>query len=108
MTNFKTTLNGGELHEYDKKLYGRELIDEIVADVKRTQHFAGINLPDKLYITQRQYLSIENDVTAIGEIERMFITPLNVMEVYVVDRIQEELDNLAIQLDNDEDEALAA
>jgi hypothetical protein len=95
MSNFKTTLYGGELYEHDKPLYGQTLIDEIKADVKRTQTLAGINLPDKLFITQKQYLSIENDTTAIGEKERMYNTGLNVMEVYVVDRKQEELEAVA-------------
>lgn len=105
MKNFKTTLRGGELHEHDKNLFGRELLDEIVADVKRTQQFAGINLPDKLFITQQQYLSIENDTAAIGEKERMLVTQLNAMEVYVVDRNQEELDRTweALNPDNEDD-----
>ena len=101
---YKPTIRGGELHEYERNLFGKDLIQAIVKDVKDTQQFAGINLPDRLLITQKQYLTIENDTTAIGETERLFVTPLNAMEVYVVDRNQKELDDLALTQEK-EDEA---
>lgn len=86
MSNIKYDLQGAELYMNDKKLLGRELVDEIVKDVKSTQTFAGYNLPDRLMLTQAQYESIETDTEELGAEGRMFVTPYNVMEVFVVDK----------------------
>jgi hypothetical protein len=61
-------------------------MDQIIQDVKDTQTFAGRHLPDKLYMTFAQFKALEDDFQRLGETAyRIFVTPLNVMEVHIVD-----------------------
>lgn len=83
-TNVKQTPKGATLDMTGYKLIGDKLKDQILKDVKSTQTFAGIHLPDKIIITHDQFTSIEQDTTRIDEENgRIFVTPLNAMEVEI-------------------------
>lgn len=83
----KDTLDGHvELDMRVSPLVGQELRDEIIASVARQQMFIKPTLPDRLVITQKQFASLNAWTEAMYETsDRMFRTPLNVMEV-VIDR----------------------
>lgn len=84
--NVVQTLRGADLNLQDTKLTGLKLMEQILKDVKATQTFAGVHLPDKLFITEEQFKSIESDTERLDETnDRIMITPLNVMEVHVVE-----------------------
>jgi len=63
---------------------GSELRDEIVHSVEWSQKFIQMTLPDVLKVTQQQFVSLQDYTQQMFEtVDRMFITPLNVMEVTI-------------------------
>ncbi len=67
----------------DSKKLGRELVDEIYQRVKETQKYIMTTLPNELVITTDQFDTINNgDSNKKG---RLFHTPMNVMDVKVVE-----------------------
>lgn len=85
--NVTQTLMGADMYITDYKFYDREkLKEQIVKDVKDTQIFAGRNLPDKLYMYFDQFTLLQDDMQEMANTEmRIYVTPLNVMEVHIVD-----------------------
>lgn len=82
--NVVQTARGAILDMTDCHKTGEELKAQILQDVKDTQIFAGRNLPDKMIITETQFKSIEDDLERMHETEdRMYVTPMNVMEVQI-------------------------
>lgn len=65
---------------------GQELAEDIRDSVEWTQRFIQMTLPDRLVVTQKQFVSLQPYTEAMYQVEdRMFVTHLNVMEV-VIDR----------------------
>lgn len=65
---------------------GEELKAEILESVSATQRFLQTTLPDRLIVTQRQFLSLQHDLTEMDHTtDRLYITPMNAMYV-VIDR----------------------
>jgi len=63
---------------------GRELRDEIHANVMATQKFLITQLPGWLILSHKQFVSLLDYTTEMYQTkDRMFITPHNVMEVVV-------------------------
>lgn len=65
---------------------GNELKEEIVHSVKRSQSTLITTLPDRLILTQKQFVSLQDDMQNMDQTEdRLYITPYNAM-VCVIDR----------------------
>lgn len=65
---------------------GSELAKQIVDSVEWSQKFIQMTLPDRLIVTERQFVSLQPYTEAMYHTEdRMYVTPLNVMHV-VIDR----------------------
>lgn len=89
--NVKQTLMGADLDitQYPRFWDRDKIFDGILKDVKDTQLFVGRNLPDKLYMTFDQFQIMEDDIQQLDHTEfRTFLTPYNVMEVYIIDAPQ--------------------
>lgn len=83
--NIKQTHMGADMDMTHYKLKGEALKEQILKDVKSSQVLYGMHLPDKMFITEDQFKSIEDDTERMDETEeRMYITPMNVMEVKVM------------------------
>lgn len=83
--NVKQTSLGADLDMTSYALIGEKLKEQIIKDVKATQLFSGRHLPDKLFITKDQFVSLEDDIEQQNNTEfRVYYTPYNAMEVYVV------------------------
>jgi hypothetical protein len=82
---------------------GTELADDIRESVEWTQKFIQMTLPDRLIVTQKQFASLVNFTTEMyATEERVFITPLNAMQV-VIDREVDIVDSIeAVLKDVDE------
>lgn len=84
--NIVQTRYGADMDIRHYKLSREELMQQILEDVKASQIFAGRNLPDKLFMTTQQFQLLETDLQEIENTDyRLFVTPLNVMEVWVND-----------------------
>src|SRR5687767_13373767 len=71
---------------------GKDLAAEIVHSVEWSQTFVQTTLPDRLILTQKQFISLQDDMTTMYDTEdRMYVTPLNVMEV----KIDRDIDTVA-------------
>lgn len=79
------TLKGAEVHMEDEQLLGRPLAARIIQDCKDSQLFAGVLLPDFLYLTQEQHNSILDGTEPFGN-KHMFNAGLCVMEIVIVDK----------------------
>lgn len=65
---------------------GKELSTDIIESVEWSQKWIQTTLPDKLVVTQKQFVSLQPYTDEMFHTtDRMFVTPLNVMEV-VIDR----------------------
>lgn len=75
-----------ELDARISPLLGRDLHQEIIDSVQWSQTFIQMTLPDRLIVSQKQFISLTDHTETMYDTEdRMFVTPLNVMEV-VIDR----------------------
>lgn len=64
--------------------FGRELKDTILRSVEHTQKFIVQELPNWLILSHKQFVSLLDYTQEMYQTkDRMFITPLNVMEVDV-------------------------
>lgn len=86
----------GLMHDMDARdseLLGQELYQLIVDSVAASQRFLLVTLPDRLIVTQKQFASLNNFTEEMYETsDRLFRTPLNVMEVIIdreVDKVQD-------------------
>ncbi len=81
-------------------LFGKDLVEVIIESVAHTQRFVIQELPNWLIASHKQFVSLL-DYTEEMEAtkDRMFITPLNVMEVDV----DEDLDHVDMIGDPDEE-----
>jgi hypothetical protein len=87
----RQTLQGADLDITGYKLKRERLVEQILEDVKATQMFVGRHLPDKLFMTKDQFELLEDDMELMeNTVDRIYITPMNVMEVHVVDAGQYE------------------
>lgn len=86
-TNVRQTLYGADLNITGFKTLSKDKLKEhILESVKDTQIFAGRHLPDKLFMTEDQFKMLEEDLDRTEDMTmRIYWTPLNVMEVHVVD-----------------------
>lgn len=63
---------------------GKELAEDIAESVNWTQRFIQMTLPDVLLVTQKQFASLNGYTEEMYQTtDRMFTTPLNVMEVTI-------------------------
>lgn len=63
---------------------GRELAEDIRESVDWTQRFIQMTLPDRLIVTQKQFVSLQDFTEEMYHTtDRMFVTPLNIMEVAI-------------------------
>jgi hypothetical protein len=84
--NVKQTLLGADMDITSYDLPSDKLKERILQDVKDTQLFVGMHLPDKLFITFNQFKQLEDDIQSLDETEfRIYVTPYNAMEVHIVD-----------------------
>lgn len=84
----KHTLRGGrpsiELDVRGVPLVGDELKRVILDSVAHTQKFIVQELPNWLILSHKQFVSLQDDLQEMYQTkDRMFLTPLNVMEVDV-------------------------
>lgn len=83
--NITQTSMGADLDMTGFDLTGENLKDQILKDVKASQTFFGVHLPDKLIIRKDQFESIEHDTLRMEDTkDRLYRTPMNIMEVKVV------------------------
>lgn len=92
---------------------GEELKAEIVHSIEWSQKFIRMTLPDRLIITQKQFISLQDDMTEMFNTEdRMYVTPLNVMEVIIdrdvetvedIEQVMEETDELKKEIKDYDD-----
>lgn len=80
--------NDGTMHKTldmrPTNVYGNDLAALILESVRATQVLYGINLPDRIILSHKQFVSVEADTQAMdATTDRIYLTPLNVMEVAV-------------------------
>lgn len=72
---------------------GKDLAEEIAESVSHSQLFLQTTLPDRLILTQKQFVSLQHDMAEMDHTEdRIYITPHNVMYVVIdreIDTVQE-------------------
>lgn len=82
----KENLMHHDMDARDSQLQGQELYQQIVDSVDASQRFIQTVLPDRLIVTQKQFASLNNFTEEMyWTSDRLFRTPLNVMEV-IIDR----------------------
>ncbi len=82
-------------------LTGRDLYDEILRSVSRTQTVIQTELPNNLVVSHRQFASLVNFTEEMyNTTDRIMATPMNVMEVVV----DEDLDRVELSEKESEDE----
>ena len=91
------------------KRQGRELFQLIIDSVDHSQKFIQTTLPSVLIVTQKQFVSLQTYTEEMDHTtDRMFITPLNVMEVTIdrdidtipeLDAVIEEAETMLAQKD---------
>lgn len=83
--NVKQTFMGADMDITHYSLPEDKLKEQILEDVKKTQLFAGRNLPDKLFMTDEQFSLLASETQVMeGSKDRIYITPFNVMEVKII------------------------
>lgn len=72
---------------------GEELKTEILESVEWSQKFIQTTLPDRLIITQKQFISLQSDLQEMDHTsDRLYVTPSNAMYVVIdreIDTVQE-------------------
>ena len=65
-------------------VFGADLHQLILESVKATQLLSGIDLPDIIVLSHKQFISVEANTQNMDYTEgRIYVTPMNVMEVEV-------------------------
>ena len=105
------TLFGIELDMRVSDKLGEDLAKQIVESVERTQLFIQNTLPNQLRVSEKQFASLNAWTQAMyNTTDRMFVTPLNVME-FIIDREVDtikEIDDIiegVEQVDNEEEKS---
>lgn len=84
---------------------GKELAEEIVHSIEWSQKFIQMTLPDRLVVTQKQFMSLNPYTQAfpgddsLQTTGRLYVTPLNAMEMVIdrdIDIVQEVEDTMAM------------
>lgn len=78
------TINGNELDMRGVPKLSQALYDTILKSVNQTQKTIQTELPNVLVVTQQQFASLNNYTEAMyNTVDRIMITPQNVMEVKI-------------------------
>lgn len=88
-------------------VFGNDLNTLIVNSVKATQVFHGIDLPDRVTLSHKQFVSVETNTQDLDYGNgRLYVTPFNVMEVTIdndYQHVDEDLLDVMIGYESEEE-----